>query len=85
MDDLLSSERHANLIRNLFRAAAETYMGQVETGVGLIPAGAGTKELERVTRAPGVYFVPRPDGLVVGDLTTVRRWSSDRRRRSPWA
>jgi 3-hydroxyacyl-CoA dehydrogenase len=27
------------------RAAAETYMGLVEVGVGLIPAGAGTKEL----------------------------------------
>ena len=27
------------------RAAAETYMGQVEVGVGLIPAGCGTKEL----------------------------------------
>lgn len=29
-------------------------------------AGAGTAEVERTTRAPGVYFVPRPDGLVVG-------------------
>ena len=27
------------------QAAAETYMGQVETGAGLIPAGCGTKEL----------------------------------------
>ena len=27
------------------RAAAETYIGQVEVGVGLIPAGCGTKEL----------------------------------------
>ncbi len=27
------------------QAAAETYMGQVEAGVGLIPAGGGTKEL----------------------------------------
>ena len=27
------------------RYAAETYMGQVEVGVGLIPAGGGTKEL----------------------------------------
>jgi 3-hydroxyacyl-CoA dehydrogenase len=36
------------------QAAAETYMGLVETGVGLIPAGGGTKEMlaravERVT------------------------------------
>jgi 3-hydroxyacyl-CoA dehydrogenase len=31
------------------RAAAETYMGLVEVGVGLIPAGGGTKEM--LTRA----------------------------------
>lgn len=30
---------------NRIRAAAETYMGQVEVGVGLIPAGGGTKEM----------------------------------------
>ncbi len=29
------------------RSDAETYMGLVETGVGLIPAGGGTKELNR--------------------------------------
>jgi glycine oxidase len=29
-------------------------------------AGEATALVERVTRAPGVYFVPRPDGLVVG-------------------
>ena len=27
------------------RAAAETYMGLVEVGVGLLPAGGGTKEM----------------------------------------
>ena len=27
------------------RYAAETYMGLVEAGVGLVPAGGGTKEL----------------------------------------
>lgn len=30
---------------NRVRAASETYMGQVEVGVGLIPAGCGTKEM----------------------------------------
>ena len=30
---------------NRVRAAGETYMGQVEVGVGLIPAGCGTKEM----------------------------------------
>jgi len=34
---------------NRVQAAAETYMGLVEVGVGLIPAGGGTKEM--VTRA----------------------------------
>jgi len=38
------------------RASAETYMGQVELGVGLIPAGGGTKELalRALDRAAGV-------------------------------
>ena len=38
------------------RASAETYMGLVEVGVGLIPAGGGTKEmaLRALTRAAGV-------------------------------
>ncbi|KPL09300.1 hypothetical protein AMJ85_06850 [candidate division BRC1 bacterium SM23_51] len=34
-----------NLHCHRIRAAAETYMGLVELGVGLIPAGAGTKEM----------------------------------------
>lgn len=44
------------------QAAAETYMGQVEVGVGLIPAGGGTKELlARATeRAPGGARDPLP-------------------------
>ena len=32
------------------QAAAETYMGLVEVGVGLIPAGGGTKEMRRAPR-----------------------------------
>jgi 3-hydroxyacyl-CoA dehydrogenase len=38
------------------RASAETYMGQVELGVGLVPAGGGTKELalRALDRAAGV-------------------------------
>jgi 3-hydroxyacyl-CoA dehydrogenase len=43
---------------NRVRAAAETYMGQVEVGVGLIPAGGGTKEMtmramDDASKAPG--------------------------------
>ena len=45
-------------------AAGETYMGLVEVGVGLIPAGGGTKELIRRlvspamhTRAPALPYV----------------------------
>jgi 3-hydroxyacyl-CoA dehydrogenase len=43
------------------QAAAETYMGLVEVGVGLIPAGGGTKEmLARATdgAAPGTDLLP---------------------------
>jgi 3-hydroxyacyl-CoA dehydrogenase len=43
------------------QAAAETYMGLVEVGVGLIPAGGGTKEMlaRAVERAPvGVDLLP---------------------------
>jgi 3-hydroxyacyl-CoA dehydrogenase len=44
---------------NRMRAAAETYMGQVEVGVGLIPAGGGTKEMtmramDDASKAPDV-------------------------------
>ena len=44
------------------QAAAETYMGQVEVGAGLIPAGCGTKELlARFTdRAPSGPTDPLP-------------------------
>jgi len=45
-------------------AAGETYMGLVEVGVGLIPAGGGTKEMVRrlvsrpmYTRAPALPYV----------------------------
>ena len=44
------------------QAAAETYMGQVEVGVGLVPAGCGTKELSvRAIDAtvPGTDPLPR--------------------------
>ena len=44
------------------QAAAETYMGQVEVGVGLIPAGCGTKELTvraLDATAPGADPLPR--------------------------
>jgi 3-hydroxyacyl-CoA dehydrogenase len=42
------------------QAAAETYMGLVEVGVGLIPAGGGTKEmvLRAVDRSHGQDFRP---------------------------
>ncbi len=39
-------------------AAGETYMGLVETGVGLIPAGGGTKEMARRLLAPAVHTAP---------------------------
>jgi 3-hydroxyacyl-CoA dehydrogenase len=41
-------------------AAAETYVGQVEVGIGWIPAGGGCKELLRRVVSPAVLG-PRPD------------------------
>ncbi len=49
------------------QAAAETYMGLVETGVGLIPAGGGTTEMVRRASARV------PDG-VDADLLPLVRW-----------
>jgi 3-hydroxyacyl-CoA dehydrogenase len=43
------------------QAAAETYMGLVEAGVGLIPAGGGTKEM--VARAMASLPSPQSDPL----------------------
>ena len=43
------------------QAAAETYMGLVEVGVGLIPAGGGTKEL--LVRAMAQLATPQSDPL----------------------
>jgi 3-hydroxyacyl-CoA dehydrogenase len=45
------------------QAGSETYMGLVETGVGLIPAGGGTKEMvARGVEAFGVDAAPGLDG-----------------------
>ncbi|MGF1473247.1 MAG: 3-hydroxyacyl-CoA dehydrogenase NAD-binding domain-containing protein [Rubrobacteraceae bacterium] len=41
-------------------AAGETYMGLVETGVGLIPAGGGTKEIARRFISPHAQAPPLP-------------------------
>ncbi len=45
------------------RAAAETYMGLVEAGVGLVPAGGGTKEM-LVRALDGVPADPEADPLL---------------------
>ncbi len=49
------------------RAAAETYMGLVEVGVGLLPAGGGTKEMV-VRNLEGI-----PDGVAADPLPFLRR------------
>src|SRR5919202_1179139 len=41
-------------------AAGETYMGLVETGVGLIPAGGGTKEMVRRLVSPAMHTSAPP-------------------------
>jgi 3-hydroxyacyl-CoA dehydrogenase len=50
------------------QAAAETYMGQVEPGVGLIPAGGGTMEMTKRAAARV------PDDAQV-DLLPILRWA----------
>ena len=47
--------------RDRVQAAAETYMGLVEVGVGLIPAGGGTKEM--LVRAMAQLPTPQSDPL----------------------
>jgi 3-hydroxyacyl-CoA dehydrogenase len=44
-------------------AAGETYMGLVEAGVGLIPAGGGTKELARRLVSPPMRTAPNTPPL----------------------
>jgi 3-hydroxyacyl-CoA dehydrogenase len=49
------------------RAAAETYMGLVEVGVGLLPAGGGTKEMV-IRHLEGI-----PDGVSADPLPFLRK------------
>jgi len=49
------------------RAAAETYMGLVEVGVGLLPAGGGTKEMA-IRHLEGI-----PDGVASDPLPFLRK------------
>jgi 3-hydroxyacyl-CoA dehydrogenase len=44
-------------------AAGETYMGLVEVGVGLIPAGGGTKEMARRLVSPALHTAPNTPPL----------------------
>jgi len=44
-------------------AAAETYMGQVEVGVGLVPGAGGCKELIRRVVSPALRQTPNADPL----------------------
>ena len=44
-------------------AAAESYIGQVEAGVGLVPAAGGCKELVRRVVSPVIKYAPEADPL----------------------
>ena len=69
-------------------AAAESYIGQVEVGVGLIPAAGGCKELLRRVVSPVVRYAPNADPLpflqkifemvalakVAGSAEEARQW-----------
>ncbi len=61
------------------QASAETYMGLVELGVGLIPAGGGTKEmavramegiLPGVQAAPDYFFAKRFETVAMAKVST---------------
>lgn len=61
------------------QAAAETYMGLVELGVGLIPAGGGTKEmalralegiLPGVQAAPDYFYAKRFETVALAQVST---------------
>ncbi len=44
-------------------AHAESYIGQVEVGVGLVPAGGGMKEFNRRVMTKGIQMAPHTDPL----------------------
>lgn len=52
-------------------AAGETYMGLVETGVGLIPAGGGTKEMVRRIISPAMHTSAPPLPYVQEAFETI--------------
>jgi 3-hydroxyacyl-CoA dehydrogenase len=70
------------------QAAAETYIGLVEVGVGLIPAGGGTKEMllrlgpEKAFETIGFGRLSgsAPDALRFGYLRSTDNWSMNRDR-----
>jgi 3-hydroxyacyl-CoA dehydrogenase len=70
------------------QAAAETYIGLVEVGVGLIPAGGGTKEMllrlgaEKAfeTIGFGKTSTSAPDACRLGYLREVDGWTMNRDR-----
>ena len=70
------------------QSAAESYIGLVEVGVGLIPAGGGTKEMLLRLGAQkafetigfGVTSVSAPDARRIGYLRDVDGWTMNRDR-----
>jgi 3-hydroxyacyl-CoA dehydrogenase len=70
------------------QAAAETYIGLVEVGVGLIPAGGGTKEMllrlgpERAFETIGFARTATcaPDAVRLGYMKSVDAWTMNRDR-----
>src|SRR5205807_6345417 len=61
---------------NRTRAAAETYIGLVEVGVGLIPAGCGTKEMT-MRAMDGAKDVPDADPLLFLKKTRSEEHTSE--------
>jgi 3-hydroxyacyl-CoA dehydrogenase len=59
------------------QAHAETYMGLVETGVGLVPAGGGVKEMLLHAMDAAIAIAPPDRTGAPGDRSSSLGWPSD--------
>ena len=66
------------------QAAAEAYIGLVETGVGLIPGGGGTKECHRIMntrQAARIWICFTPAGI---QTMAMAKWERARKNAATW-
>jgi 3-hydroxyacyl-CoA dehydrogenase len=69
-------------------AAAESYIGQVEAGVGLVPAAGGCKELVRRVVSPVIKYAPNADPLPfmqrIFEMLTMAKMSASAEEARQW-